>query len=568
MVKNYFEVLGLKPGASEDDIKKTFRMLARQWHPDKNNAPHAEEKFKEINSAYDYLKSKDRREMLERELRPKPPPEEKYTTNNTKTSHSGGTSFFGTKTNFSDTSDRRDFGKYSHERYRESNFDTFDAGPKPSESNTSNKSSKEKKKKTKPRRKPWSQKWNSETTYGDEEDFVFRGSGKKPPFSFAFNSFVDELDSTFGLFNVNFNLGPPGFSSFFGDEDPFRDFMYQDPSLNMGQPRNPPPSRKRFVAPESGKAEGLDEEYMFTSRSGKTNSDIPYTTSDEEQGFGWDSGAETDESDGNYNNKRFRCVYCGRRFTIDRLANHESGCAKRHGYWTFSDDENEEEDEDQFSRAPGDWRQTHEDLIRHIRQARREARARKWAEAEWKEEERRVTCEWCGRKFNQVAANRHIPICKTLNKATGPAFASKSKTTSTDKARDRAKEYSKHIPKPQKKSGEVPNSPRTGKTGSTFPDLGSSRRSSYSKSQPMSSTGLNGSTAKPTRGTTKPEKSRKLYRDREKEPAPNDSSGFGIHGEGLKGTSRSHGEGCPTCSRKYGPNAKFTCSCGVKNTRA
>lgn len=54
--KDYYEILGLQKGASEDDIKKAFRKLAIQYHPDKNKGDkEAEEKFKEINEAYQVL---------------------------------------------------------------------------------------------------------------------------------------------------------------------------------------------------------------------------------------------------------------------------------------------------------------------------------------------------------------------------------------------------------------------------------------------------------------------------------------------------------------------------------
>ena len=60
MTKNHFTTLGVKPGASEDEIKKSYRALAKKYHPDKNKEAGAEEKFKEISAAYDYLKSQDR----------------------------------------------------------------------------------------------------------------------------------------------------------------------------------------------------------------------------------------------------------------------------------------------------------------------------------------------------------------------------------------------------------------------------------------------------------------------------------------------------------------------------
>lgn len=54
--KNYYEVLGIQKGASEDEIKKAYRKLAMQYHPDRNQGnKEAEEKFKDINEAYQVL---------------------------------------------------------------------------------------------------------------------------------------------------------------------------------------------------------------------------------------------------------------------------------------------------------------------------------------------------------------------------------------------------------------------------------------------------------------------------------------------------------------------------------
>ncbi len=55
---DYFEVLGLKKGATQKEIKVAYRKLAMKWHPDKNHGnKKAEEKFKQITEAYDFLMS-------------------------------------------------------------------------------------------------------------------------------------------------------------------------------------------------------------------------------------------------------------------------------------------------------------------------------------------------------------------------------------------------------------------------------------------------------------------------------------------------------------------------------
>ena len=62
MSGNYYEVLGVSPSATEDEIKRAFRALARQYHPDANqDDPGAAERFKEINEAYETLRDPERR---------------------------------------------------------------------------------------------------------------------------------------------------------------------------------------------------------------------------------------------------------------------------------------------------------------------------------------------------------------------------------------------------------------------------------------------------------------------------------------------------------------------------
>lgn len=63
--RDYYEVLGIEKGASQDDIKKGFRKLAFQLHPDRNKEPDAEEKFKEISEAYAVLSDPDKKSQYD-----------------------------------------------------------------------------------------------------------------------------------------------------------------------------------------------------------------------------------------------------------------------------------------------------------------------------------------------------------------------------------------------------------------------------------------------------------------------------------------------------------------------
>ena len=79
--KDYYETLGVARGADADELKRAYRKLARKYHPDVSKEKNAEEKFKEVQEAYEVLKDSDKRaayDQLGRDYRPgqqfRPPP--------------------------------------------------------------------------------------------------------------------------------------------------------------------------------------------------------------------------------------------------------------------------------------------------------------------------------------------------------------------------------------------------------------------------------------------------------------------------------------------------------------
>src|SRR4051812_50124518 len=64
---DFYSTLGVERGVADDDIKKAYRKLAMQYHPDRNGgAKEAEEKFKEVTEAYDVLRDPQKRAAYDR----------------------------------------------------------------------------------------------------------------------------------------------------------------------------------------------------------------------------------------------------------------------------------------------------------------------------------------------------------------------------------------------------------------------------------------------------------------------------------------------------------------------
>ncbi len=77
-MKDYYAILGVSRNATQEEIKRAYKRLARQYHPDVNKSPEAEEKFKEINEAYAVLSDPEKRRIYDQygttQAPPPPPP--------------------------------------------------------------------------------------------------------------------------------------------------------------------------------------------------------------------------------------------------------------------------------------------------------------------------------------------------------------------------------------------------------------------------------------------------------------------------------------------------------------
>lgn len=472
MTRNHFTVLGLKPGATDDDVKKAYRSLAKKFHPDKNKAADAEEKFKEVAAAYDALKHKDRREIYERELNRQKegfvktefrPPGGKTFESNYKTKeeyYERRRSEPPPKFTFEDEPFTGPYSQYRNSKgFKEKEF--YD-GHKPKAAG-----------RKRPQRKAkWNNNWNA------EEDMNFHDNGDKSSFSFAFKSFMDDMD-----FTMSFTLdGDQGFTSFFGDVDPFTQFFGQGPRPQKQYVPNP--QHRKNVAGEHGYNGGLDEDYLFTPRSGVDS----------------DSGTDSsDDSDFDYSDMRFTCAFCGKRLKLEDLKTHEPACGQRNKKnVNIGDDDDKEKNgyKKMFQEKTGDWRRDHERFQEYVKRAKRAYRIRKSGDYN-RMETNKLLCRICGKVIERGEAQTHSLFCYLKDPHFGPPPTNSEDPPMKDSKFKRAKEYAKKKVPKFKKSFSADDQSQN------FKEPKTKGRDTVDEPMPNSGTGLNATSPKSKFGKTK-----------------------------------------------------------------
>ncbi|XP_077867760.1 uncharacterized protein LOC100372334 [Saccoglossus kowalevskii] len=342
-----YETLGLQKAASAGEIKKAYHKLAKQYHPDKNKAANAEEKFKEIVTSYEILKDPEKRRVydlqqdtarLVRENAQKQETKNKSTPRETYKPYTSFKSEF----KWSSTSQK---GKPSQSKSK--------SKAKNAQFGTNGKSRNGKK-------KPWQGPMDS-----DDFGFDIPGPGPKPSFSFRF--FYDDPFSPFREFFERHGFpwdDEPG--------DSLNGRRYKDPFDDMFSWN--PQSRQR--------------------RQSQKPADGPFDFFDINDPF-----------------PPLNCAFCGHLFELSNLRAHEETCRRLHTKPDQTFDTGDRFSSMSFSddtpRDTSNWRERHEDTLRKIRQSKKASRSGSMDSFDSIVTE----CENCGLHFSHDAYKKHERFC-------------------------------------------------------------------------------------------------------------------------------------------------------------
>ncbi|CAD5118226.1 DgyrCDS6948 [Dimorphilus gyrociliatus] len=359
--KDLYKVLDVAKNASQDDIKKQYRKLAKKYHPDKNKEEGAEEKFKELSAAYEVIGDEDKRKDYDVDIRIQEYDKRKAQERRSAGHKEGkfGNSGFGSEFNFRYTSDwksdpfKNSNNKQSGSKFKNSSRRKHRGGPTNSE------------------RPEWNNNWGD--TGFDDDEFVFKDtfdSFRFPKFPFS-SPFDDVFDSFFGTSAKNSPRGHNPFEFVFNLKSGFGD-----------------PFEERFLNDFTNKNRRNPRQMSDEEVSGMYDWSVPLWRRRRKSSF---------EDDEEGNTSRFPCVYCGSMFPPQGLARHQSVCKR----W-----------QKENARTPS-YGTTEFPNNQNSRSSQRRK--------EPKTEDELISCSYCGLRLSANLAKTHIPLCKATKSHTRPS---------------------------------------------------------------------------------------------------------------------------------------------------
>lgn len=399
-VSDPYKTLGVDRQASDDEIKKAYRNLAKKYHPDKNRSTDAEEKFKEIGAAYDLLKDVDKRQLYDMQ---RAGDEERMANARSRFHHSAHRS---ASTPRPGSSQHRSAGqKYGPKTFT---FAKFDGGEDDENedflrffANIGRKNNDDGKSRNK------SRSWHERAKAASGANQSFGGQpdwDKKWNDAFHADPVFGDFDSFFGKHFSSINRL---LSDLLGDSPFFRfrgggGFLDDEFFLNLlgVRARAPPvrPPRRPTLA----------DMWDWSVPMFRHKSDDPFST--------------FEDSDDDLADIRFPCIYCGKEMSGRDLNAHEELCKRFYGDKGNANQDSFGYPSSAGKNAPrrdatgGGKRDSARSNFRNGGgNPRQHAPQKSPGDSDQQQESEYVICPWCEKEYHKSVALRHVAACELLS---------------------------------------------------------------------------------------------------------------------------------------------------------
>jgi curved DNA-binding protein CbpA len=388
--KNFYRILGVRKDTSENDLKKSYYKLAKQWHPDKNKSSNAEEYFKEIKKAYETLSDPEKRRIYDLQHDTNiggDSTRSKYQSTRSSSSPSSRNNFSAKRTGTSkarakksekdyeptyndDASDESDYDNSHHDDYRRYfksdffNFDRESGGPDEEKFKNEKKSAKKSATTRASSRPKWNNNWSNEDEENDSGGDMFN--------EFVFKTSVNpfELFETIAMYKL---LSQMSYGLFENDMQTLYNLSELISLMNnkQQQQQNTSTAGRRSTATNLNKKSSYSTTKLprMNNKGNKNEENLEFewlgnhpkkrsSNSESETSFNTDGANESAyfKFNRNYSNgdeyeldseneeyfspnyREFACIYCDRKFDNEEiLSRHRSICKKlSHNYSKFN----------------------------------------------------------------------------------------------------------------------------------------------------------------------------------------------------------------------------------------